>query len=626
MRFRFLSILIVTGIFWLVTQGNAWADEAYFIESGGIVSMEAEHYTSNDGYVFMNTNTLLTGTQLAKWPGHWVSVAGFSGSGYMARNKVGRSIHYRIKFTTTGKYYVNLRAWADFSSSGGDAQNGYCPRWNGNEIVSGCPDNGVYVIKRASWQWDTERSIGETRAGAVIVNVPSPGFYTFSIYPKKEWYTWHDKIVLRHVNLCTNNPCPTTPATYNCYGCNSGTGPPESQRSDGPTPPTPTAPTATTGTATGITGETATLNGTVNPNGASTTVVFEYGTTTNYGSTATATQSPLTGSTAQAASAQISGLTAGQTYHYRVKATNSGGIGTGDDRTFAAEQGTPPTATTGAATAVGGESATLNGTVNPNGSSTRVKFDYGTTTDYGSSVPDPPIAIEGSTAQPVSTQVSGLTAGQTYHYRVRAVNSGGETSGDDQTFSTTIPPTVTTGLATSVTSTSAVLNGLVNPNGTSTTAAFEYGTTASYGNTKAATQSPLDGSTAQTVSTVVTGLTPGATYHFRATATNGGGTVTGVDTTFQAIGNNVVIKDVTFAAGTESRYEAATSITFGPGVIVESGAKLVLNAPIVKGVEDVTVKEGGTLKVNIPVRVKEKDEKLVTDGLLSDGGTEFFNN
>ena len=49
-------------------------------------------------------------------------------------------------------------------------------------------------------------------------------------------------------------------------------------------------------------------------------VTFEYGTTISYGNTITATQSPITGGTDINVSANITGLTAGATYHYRVKA------------------------------------------------------------------------------------------------------------------------------------------------------------------------------------------------------------------------------------------------------------------------------------------------------------------
>ena len=57
------------------------------------------------------------------------------------------------------------------------------------------------------------------------------------------------------------------------------------------------APIAQTGTATTITNNSATLNGSVNPGGFITTVNFNYGLTAALGSTITAAQSPLDGTT-----------------------------------------------------------------------------------------------------------------------------------------------------------------------------------------------------------------------------------------------------------------------------------------------------------------------------------------
>ena len=96
---------------------------------------------------------------------------------------------------------------------------------------------------------------------------------------------------------------------------------------------------ATTGAPTNVTATSATLNGTVNPNGSSTTVYFQYGTSTAYGSQ-TANQ-VLTGSTSQSVMANVSGLTTGTTYHYRIVATNAGGTSTGNDVTFTTAAPTP---------------------------------------------------------------------------------------------------------------------------------------------------------------------------------------------------------------------------------------------------------------------------------------------
>jgi trimeric autotransporter adhesin len=87
-------------------------------------------------------------------------------------------------------------------------------------------------------------------------------------------------------------------------------------------------------------------------------------------------------------------------------------------------------------------------------------------------------------------------------------------------------PIVTTTAATAVTGGGATLNGTVNPNGFITTARFEYGLTDTYGTTSALTLSPTNGTTAQTVSAALTGLTAGTTYYYRLTATNVDGTAT----------------------------------------------------------------------------------------------------
>ena len=94
------------------------------------------------------------------------------------------------------------------------------------------------------------------------------------------------------------------------------------------------APSATTNAASSVASTSATLNGSVNANGTSTTVTFEYGTTTSYGSTANATPATVTGSTATAVSAALTGLTANTTYYYRVKAVSAAGTTYGAQQSF----------------------------------------------------------------------------------------------------------------------------------------------------------------------------------------------------------------------------------------------------------------------------------------------------
>ena len=93
-----------------------------------------------------------------------------------------------------------------------------------------------------------------------------------------------------------------------------------------------------------------------------------------------------------------------------------------------------------------------------------------------------------------------------------------------------LAPTVTTGLAISITSGSATLNGIVNPNGKRTTYYFEYGTTTSYGLTSG-TKWAGAGTSDVSVSAAITGLSPNTAYHYRIVAINSAGTSYGSDQT-----------------------------------------------------------------------------------------------
>ena len=94
------------------------------------------------------------------------------------------------------------------------------------------------------------------------------------------------------------------------------------------------APSAVTDPAASITTDSATLNGRVNAWNDSTVVTFEYGTTTAYGTTVTAAESPVTGSTNTAVTYALGGLLPNTTYHYRVVGQNSADTSYGNDQTF----------------------------------------------------------------------------------------------------------------------------------------------------------------------------------------------------------------------------------------------------------------------------------------------------
>lgn len=214
--------------------------------------------------------------------------------------------------------------------------------------------------------------------------------------------------------------------------------------------------------------------------------------------------------------------------------SSCGGGGGGESTS---SPGSAPIATSVAATSINGNNATLNGTVNPNGLPTQVWFEYGT--DPGLQTPSSSPkqdAGNGLIAQSVSTNLSVLAPGTTYHFRVCAENSGGYAEGQVMSFTTASPaspPAVTTIAATSVGATGATLNGSVIPNGLATTAWFEWGTDPTLaGYSTTVTQAVGSGTTSQTINQALTGLATGTICYYRVAASNGSGTSKGAILSF----------------------------------------------------------------------------------------------
>ncbi|HEX5592378.1 MAG TPA: thrombospondin type 3 repeat-containing protein, partial [Solirubrobacterales bacterium] len=119
---------------------------------------------------------------------------------------------------------------------------------------------------------------------------------------------------------------------------------------------------------------------------------------------------------------------------YNPGQADANGNGIGDDCSEL-----PPTVLTEPASSVGSTGATFNAKIDPEGFATTYRFEYGTTTEYGASIPSVAKSA-GAGTSPVggSQAVTGLTAGTTYHYRVVATSEIGQSIGEDRTF-TTLP-------------------------------------------------------------------------------------------------------------------------------------------------------------------------------------------
>src|SRR5208337_2055469 len=191
-------------------------------------------------------------------------------------------------------------------------------------------------------------------------------------------------------------------------------------------------------------------------------------------------QSGLTGTSPLAVNAALTGLTPGTTYSFRVVATNAGGTILGDILSFTTAAAAPA-ATTRSVTAITntGTGATLNGSVNPEGSATSVTFVYGTNSSLttGTTTTTSQAIGSGTTTVWVNAPLTGLTPKTSYFFEVVATNAVSTTDGAILSFTTAaVAPTATTQAASAISSTGATLSGSINPNGSSTDTLFQYST------------------------------------------------------------------------------------------------------------------------------------------------------
>ncbi len=191
-------------------------------------------------------------------------------------------------------------------------------------------------------------------------------------------------------------------------------------------------PDVTTGAASEASAVGATLTGAVNPDGVLVSGCrFEYGPTTSYGQSAACMEVVGSGSGEVQVHAVVAGLTPATTYHFRLVASNANGTSYGSDETVPTLP--VPVIESAATKNVAAASADLTARINPEGYKTTYRFEWGTSTAYGTNVPAGEIAA-GAAGVSVTAHLVGLSTDTTYHWRVLATSQTGTSVSSDHTF------------------------------------------------------------------------------------------------------------------------------------------------------------------------------------------------
>ncbi len=326
----------------------------------------------------------------------------------------------------------------------------------------------------------------------------------------------------------------------------------------------PVTPSVQTSAASAVGFTQATLGGIANPNRSTITMGFEWGTTTNYGGAANvSTVGSPSANSDQLFSLIITGLTFETTYHFRAFASNSANIVFGPDQSFLTRGVAVATLPAHGVTET---SATLNGTANPDGLAASAWFEFGFTTNYGN-VTTPQALGSGNAQTNFSQALTGLVAGF-YHFRVVVSNAFGLAVGTNQSFKT-LGLAVATLPASSLTQTSATLNGTVDTSGLNTTTWFEWGLTTNYGSITPP-QVLGTGQNEVTFSNLLSSLFPAGTFHFRAVASNEIGVATGADQSLPTPAPEF----------TALAIPGGVSVTIQPPEAVADGARWILDGGV----------------------------------------------
>ncbi len=294
-------------------------------------------------------------------------------------------------------------------------------------------------------------------------------------------------------------------------------------------------PSGSNQAATEIQPYTVTLNATVNANGLMTTVMFEWGLTTEYGYTATAIPGFVKAYDDITVTANIAGLQPNTTYHYRIKAINAVDMFFSEDMSFVTSV-TVPQVTTVYVQNILAFSADASGTITSDGGSPVTARGVCWSTSHNPTLEDNYTTDE-SVDGWFSSSLTSLSPNTTYYVRSYASNAIGTSYGNEINFTTQSGEiNLTTLSANNILAFSAMSGGYIyNDGGSPVTARGVCWSTSQNPTVENNLGKTTNGIGTGAFTSSIAGLEQNTTYYVRAYATNSMGTQYGNQVSFSTI-------------------------------------------------------------------------------------------
>ena len=344
----------------------------------------------------------------------------------------------------------------------------------------------------------------------------------------------------------------------------------------------PSAPRANAGPDQTVTqGATVTLDGSASSDPGSQTITYlwsQTGGTLVTLSDATAVQPTFTTSAIGAGGASLL---------FQLTVTNTSGLKNTDN--VGVNVVTIPVVTTTAISSITAISASSGGNVTSDGQATVTAKGVCWSTSANPTTSDSK-TTDGTGTGNFTSSITGLNPNTTYHVRAYATNSQGTGYGSDLTFTTsTATPTVTTTAASSITMSTASSGGNVTSDGGASVTArgvcWSTSTDPTISDSKTS-----DGTGTGSFTSSITGLSPGATYHVRAYATNSEGTAYGSEVSFTTAAPTTTPTVTTTAISSIDD----TSATSGGNVTSDGGASVTARGVCWSTSTDPTISDSKT--------------------------------